>query len=121
MAAFTISPVTTKAERGQWVDHVYTANAGDPNFVPQLRAEELEKVTPAAIPSMNMPACSCFWPRTATASSAASARISTSWRWPPRRAGHGAGHGQLGALEAETQEIANALIGTAEDWLRGQG
>jgi hypothetical protein len=35
MSAVTISPVTTKAERAQWVDYVYIANAGDPSFVPQ--------------------------------------------------------------------------------------
>ena len=35
--------------------------------------------------------------------------------------GLGAGTGNWGALEAENQGIANALIAQAEDWLRAQG
>ena len=50
MAECTISPVSTKAERAVWVDYVYEANAGDPSFVPQLRGEEIKKITAGGNP-----------------------------------------------------------------------
>ena len=122
MADFTISPVSTKADRAAWVDYVYVANAGDPHFVPQLRGEEIEKVTPGGNPFHEHARLQLFLAR---ASGRIVGRISAhidelALRQPVEQ-GMGPGTGNWGALEAETQEIANALIATAEDWLRGQG
>ena len=45
-----IVPVTTKAERASFVDLAYRLNAGDPNWVPPLRMEAKELVTPGKNP-----------------------------------------------------------------------
>ena len=122
MATFTITPVTTKAERASWVDYVYTANAADPNFVPQLRAEELEKFTPGGNPFHEHARMQLFLARDAgRIVGRISAHIDELALAQPVEQGMGPGTGNWGALEAETQEIANALIATAEGWLREQG
>ncbi|HZU65075.1 MAG TPA: N-acetyltransferase [Novosphingobium sp.] len=122
MSAVTITPVTTKAERGQWVDYVYKANAADPAFVPQLRAEELEKVTPGGNPFHEHARCQLFLARRAgQIVGRISAHIDELALGQPLAQGMGPGTGNWGALEAEDAAIASQLIATAEDWLRGQG
>jgi len=122
MADFTISPVSTKADRAAWVDYVYVANAGDPHFVPQLRGEEIEKVTPGGNPFHEHARLQLFLARASgRIVGRISAHIDELALRQPAEQGMGPGTGNWGALEAETQEIANALIATAEDWLRGQG
>lgn len=122
MADFTISPVSTKADRAAWVDYVYAANAGDPYFVPQLRGEEIEKVTPGGNPFHEHARVQLFLARAnGRIVGRISAHIDELALGQPVEQGMGPGTGNWGALEAETQEIASALIATAEDWLRGQG
>jgi len=122
MSAIAITPVTSKAERAQWVDYVYTANAGDPNFVPQLRGEEIEKVTPGGNPFHEHARCQFFLARDGgRIVGRISAHIDELALTQPVEQGMGPGTGNWGALEAETQDIANQLIATAEDWLRAQG
>ena len=58
-----VTPVSTKREHGEWVDFVYTANAADPNFVPQLRAEEMEKFSPGGNPYFEHARCQLFLAR----------------------------------------------------------
>jgi GNAT superfamily N-acetyltransferase len=122
MGNITITPVTTKAERGQWVDFVYKANAGDPNFVPQLRAEEMEKVTPGGNPFHEHARCQLFLAhRDGAIVGRISAHIDELALAQPAEQGMGPGTGNWGALEADDEAIAQTLIATAEDWLRGQG
>lgn len=122
MADFTISPVSTKAERAAWVDYVYAANAADPHFVPQLRGEEIEKVTPGGNPFHEHARCQLFLARQGgRIVGRISAHIDELAVAQPVEQGMGPGTGNWGALEAENQTIANALIATAEDWLRAQG
>jgi len=122
MADFTISPVSTKAERAVWVDYVYEANAGDPSFVPQLRGEEIKKVTIGGNPFHEHARVQLFLARAGgRVVGRISAHIDELAIGQPAEQGMGPGTGNWGALEAQTQEIANALIATAEDWLRGQG
>ena len=122
MGNITITPVTTKAERGQWVDFVYKANAGDPNFVPQLRAEEMEKVTPGGNPFHEHARCQLFLAhRDGAIVGRISAHIDELAIAQPAEQGMGPGTGNWGALEADDEAIAQTLIATAEDWLRGQG
>ncbi len=47
MGEITVAPVGNRAERKQFVDLAYRLNAGDPNWVPPLRAEAAEMVDPA--------------------------------------------------------------------------
>ena len=118
-----ITPVTTKATRAEWVDFVYTANAEDPNFVPQWRGEEMEKYTPGGNPFFEHAKVQLFLAR--DTSGKIVGRISAHYdelalAQPPEQ-GMGPGTGNWGALEADTQDIAHALIATAEGWLREQG
>jgi hypothetical protein len=122
MSAVTITPVSTKAERAQWVDYVYAANAGDPSFVPQLRSEEMKKVTPGGNPFHEHARCQLFLAREGgRIVGRISAHIDELALGMPAEQGMGPGTGNWGALEAETQEIASQLIATAEGWLREQG
>ena len=118
-----VTPVTTKRERGEWVDFVYVANRADPNFVPQLRAEELEKFTPGGNPFFEHARVQLFLARdtAGTVVGRISAHIDELALTQPVEQGMGPGTGNWGALEANTQEIANQLIATAEEWLRAQG
>ena len=117
-----VTPVTTKREHGEWVDFVYTANAVDPNFVPQLRAEEIEKYTPGGNPYFEHAQCQMFLARDAASHVVGriAAHIDEQALIQPLEQGMGPGTGFWGALEAETQDIANMLITTAEDWLRAR-
>ena len=118
-----VAPVTTKRERGEWVDFVYVANRDDPNFVPQLRDEELEKFTPGGNPFFEHARVQLFLARDPAGKVVGriSAHIDELALTQPPEQGMGPGTGNWGALEADTQEIANQLIATAEEWLRGQG
>ena len=122
MTAITITPANSKAERAQWVDYVYVANAGDPNFVPQLRMEEIEKVTPGGNPFHEHADCQLLLARQGgKIVGRIAAIIDHQATGMPVEQGMGPGTGNWGALEAETQDIANLLITSAEDWLRATG
>lgn len=118
----SITPVTSKADLAAFVDLVYTANAGDPSFVPQLRAEELEKYTASGNPFHEHARCQYFLARDAsgTAVGRISAHIDELALTVPAAQGMGPGTGMWGALEAPDEGVARALIARAEDWLRGQ-
>ena len=126
MSAIIITPATTKAERAQWVDYVYEANAGDPNFVPQLRMEEIEKITKGGNPFHEHARCEFFLARDGAGNGGRivgriAAIIDEQALKQPLEQGMGPGTGNWGALEAETQDIAGQLIAAAEGWLRAQG
>lgn len=123
MVQFTVTPVTSKAERGEFVDFVYASNAGDPNFVPQLRAEELEKYTPGGNPYFEHARCQLYLARNSTGVVVGriAAHIDELALAQPAAQGMGPGCGFWGALEADDRAIADALITTAEQWLRDEG
>ncbi|NBC37139.1 N-acetyltransferase [Novosphingobium sp. FSY-8] len=122
MSTIAITPVTTKAERAAWVDYVYVANAGDPNYVPQLRTEELGKVTPGSNPFHEHATCQLFIARDGgRIVGRIAAHIDALAVGQPAEQGMGPGTGNWGALEAQNAAIAHQLIATAEDWLRQQG
>ncbi|MBW8784230.1 MAG: hypothetical protein JF593_06280 [Novosphingobium sp.] len=122
MSAVTVTPVTTRAGREEFVDFVYTANAGEPNFVPQLRSEELEKFTPGKNPFFDHARVQLFLARRAgKVVGRISAHIDELALSMPPDQGMGPGTGNWGALEADDESIAHTLIAAAEDWLRGQG
>ena len=55
-----ITEVNDKAEREAFVDLIYRLNADDPNFVPQLRSEEIERYTPGGNPYFEHARCQLF-------------------------------------------------------------
>ncbi len=123
MVQFTVTPVTSKAERAEFVDFIYVSNADDPNFVPQLRAEELEKYTPGGNPYFEHARCQLYMARNGAGKVVGriAAHIDELAIAQPAEQGMGPGCGYWGALEADDEAIAAQLIATAEDWLRKEG
>jgi len=118
----SILPVTNAAERAQFVDYAYGANAGDPHWVPQLRSEEIEKFTPGKNPFFEHARVQLFVARRGdTIVGRISAHIDELALTQPVEKGFGPGTGNWGALEAEDEGVTRRLIGAAEDWLRAQG
>jgi len=122
MGEVNVTPVTDDAGRREFVDIGYRLNAGDPNFVPQLRSEELEKFTPGKNPFFEHARCQLFLAhRGGAIVGRIAAHIDELALAQPADRGMGPGTGNWGALEAEDGDVARALIAAAEDWLRGQG
>lgn len=122
MGELNVTPVTNDVERGEFVDLIYRLNEGDPNFVPQLRAEEIERYTPGKNPYFEHARCQLFVARAgARPVGRIAAHIDELALSQPVEQGMGPGTGMWGALEAENEDIARTLIARAEDWLREQG
>ena len=118
----SIAPVATKAERSIFVDLAYRMNAGDPNWVPPLRMEALELITPGKNPFFEHADVQLFL---ASRGNEVVGRISAhidhlATAMDPAQ-GFGPGTGNWGLLEAADDAVAGALIATAEEWLRGKG
>jgi GNAT superfamily N-acetyltransferase len=117
-----ITEVGDKAGREAFVDLLYRLNADDPNFVPQLRAEELERYTPGGNPYFEHARCALFLARRGhQVVGRIAAHIDELALAQPPEQGMGPGTGMWGALQAEDAQTATALIKQAEAWLREQG
>jgi GNAT superfamily N-acetyltransferase len=122
-----ITPVTTKAEREEFVDFGYQINAGDPNWVPELRSVERDKYTPGKNPFFAHARCQLFLARRigpvggGAVVGRISAHIDEQALTQPPEQGMGPGTGNWGALETMDEAVAQALIATAEAWLKDQG
>lgn len=122
MSKATVTKVTTKRERDEFIDLAYRLNAGDPYFVPQLRSEEVGKFTPGENPFFEHARCQLFLAkRGERVVGRISAHIDDLAIAQPAEQGMGPGTGNWGALEAEDEETAGLLIATAENWLKEQG
>lgn len=118
----TITPIDSKADRKAFVELAYRLNANDPAWVPPLRMEAMELITPGKNPFFDHADVQLFLARRG---GAVVGRISAhidhlAIAMDPAQ-GMGPGTGNWGLLEAEDQEVANALIGRAEAWLRDKG
>lgn len=117
-----ITEVSDKAGRAAFVDVQYRLNAADPNFVPQLRSEEIERYTPGGNPYFEHARCQLFLAqRGGQVVGRIAAHIDELALAQPVEQGMGPGTGMWGALQAEDGAVAAALIHRAEQWLRGQG
>lgn len=117
-----ITPVSGKADRKAFVDLAYRLNASDPNWVPPLRMEAEELITPGKNPFFEHADVQLFLARRG---SAVVGRISAhidhlAIAMDPRQ-GMGPGTGNWGLLEADDEAVAQALIGRAEGWLCEKG
>ncbi|PEQ14515.1 N-acetyltransferase [Novosphingobium sp. PC22D] len=122
MAELSIVPVSSKADRAEFVDLAYRLNAADPNWVANLRMEEVEKFTPGKNPFFEHARCQLFLARRGgKAVGRISAHIDELALGQPVEQGMGPGTGNWGALEAADGEVAQTLIAVAEDWLRAEG
>lgn len=117
-----ITEVSDKKGREAFVDIQYRLNASDPNFVPQLRGEEIERYTPGGNPYFEHARCQLFLARRGgQVVGRIAAHIDELALAQPPEQGMGPGTGMWGALQAEDGEVATALIQRAEQWLGGQG
>ncbi|MDE2405798.1 MAG: N-acetyltransferase [Sphingomonadales bacterium] len=118
----SITVADSKEERAAFVDYLYAANADDPQFVPQLRAEEIERYTPGGNPYFEHAQVRLFLARKdGKVVGRVAAHIDELAIAQPAEQGFGPGVGMWGALEADSEEIAAQLVATAEGWLREQG
>lgn len=117
-----IIPVTTKADRREFIDLAYRLNDGDPNWVPPLRAEAMDLITPKKNPWFEHGAAQLFLARSQERTvGRISAHIDTLALAQPIDQGMGPGTGNWGLLEAEDADVTAALIAAAEEWLRSKG
>jgi hypothetical protein len=117
----SVAPVSGKRDFNAFVDVHYRLNENDPHFVPQLRSELVELLTPGKNPFFDHARHQFFLARRGEkVVGRISAHIDELALTQPPEKGFGPGCGQWGLLEAEDREAAQALIATAEDWLRGQ-
>ncbi|WP_235037654.1 MULTISPECIES: N-acetyltransferase [unclassified Novosphingobium] len=122
MAELVITPVSSKADRAAFVDVAYRLNAADQNWVPNLRSEEISKFTPGKNPYFEHAKVQLFLARRdGRVVGRISAHIDELALKQPVEQGMGPGTGNWGAIEAEDEDTARALIAAAEAWLRAQG
>jgi hypothetical protein len=122
MSDISVEPVAAKRDFNAFIDFAYTINASDPNWVPPLRAEVVELLTPGKNPFHEHAKVQLFLARR---DGKVAGRISAHYdelalAQPPEQ-GMGPGTGNWGLFEAEDQVVASALIARAEQWLRDKG
>lgn len=121
-AQITIAPVTTKGDRATFVDLAYRLNGSDPNWVPPLRMEAMDLVTPGRNPFFDHADVQLFLARRGSeVVGRISAHIDHLATAMDPAQGFGPGTGNWGLFEAADEAAADALITTAEQWLRAKG
>ena len=118
----SVAAVSGKADLAAFIDVAYRLNRSDPNWVPPLRREMAELLTPGKNPFHEHAAMQLFLARRG---GAVVGRISAHYDRlalaQPPELGMGPGTGNWGLFEAEDAAVAAALIAAAEAWLRQQG
>jgi hypothetical protein len=118
----TIREVTIKADRRAFVDLPFRLYADDPNWVPPLKSEALDLITPEKNGWFSHARAQLFLAeRGGRVVGRISAHIDTLALTMPPEQGFGPGVGQWGYFDAEDAGVAAALIARAESWLRAQG
>ncbi|MEL1249314.1 N-acetyltransferase [Aurantiacibacter gilvus] len=117
-----IAEVSGKGDLNAFIDLAYRLNADDPNWVPPLKADMVELLTPGKNPFHEHAKVQLFLARRG---GKVVGRISAHYdelalEQPPEQ-GMGPGTGNWGLLEAEDEAVSSALIARAEQWLREQG
>ena len=118
----SIEPVSGKSDLEAFIDCAYCLNADDPNWVPPLRSEVRELLTPGKNPFHEHARMQLFLARRSDkVVGRISAHIDELALATPPEQGMGPGTGNWGLFEAVDEETASALIAAAESWLRDQG
>ncbi|WP_380781477.1 N-acetyltransferase [Sphingomonas sp. R86520] len=122
MANLIIRPVETKKDRKIFVDLPFRLYADDPHWVPPLKSEALGLITPEKNGWFSHAKGQLFLAEEdGRVVGRISAHIDTLALTMPPEQGFGPGVGQWGLMEAERQDIFQALLDRAEAWLREQG
>ena len=115
----TIRPVTTKADRKTFVDFPFRLYRDDPHWVPPLKGEALGMLTPAKNGWYSHAEAQLFLAEEdGRVVGRISAHIDTLALTMPAVQGFGPGVGQWGLMDAEREDVFQALLGKAEQWLR---
>ena len=118
----SVTPVSGKADLEAFIDLPFRLYAQDPHWVPPLRGEVRELLTPGKNPFFEHASVQLFLARRGDlVVGRISAHIDRLALAQPVEQGSGPGTGNWGMMEAEDQAVMAALIARAEDWLRGQG
>ena len=121
-SALSIRPVATKADRKLFVDIAFRLNAHEPNWVPPLKSEAIELITPEKNGWFSHAKAQLFIAeKGGVPVGRISAHLDTLALEMPAGRGFGPGVGFWGLFDATDEAVAHALITTAEDWLREQG
>ena len=121
-ADISIEPVTDKRGRAAFVDCGRAFSDQLPNFVPQIRSEQLELVDPAKNPFFGHARVQLFIAKRAGKPvGRISAHIDELALATPAEQGFGPGTGFFGYFDAEDEGVARALLAAAEAWLAGEG
>lgn len=120
-SSVTIRPISSKADRKAFVALPFRLYKDDPAWVPPLKDEALGLITPGKNPFFEH-AEAQLWlaERDGRAVGRISAELDHLWQGMPAEKGGGAQTGNWGYLDAEDETTAQALIATAEGWLRGK-
>lgn len=117
-----IRPVANKADLNAFIDLPYRLYAQDSNWVPPLRNEVRDLLTPGKNPWFAHGEAQLFIAeRDGRTIGRISAHLDMLALQQPVEQGMGPGTGNWGMFEAEDAETAAAVISTAEDWLRTKG
>jgi GNAT superfamily N-acetyltransferase len=121
-AEISIEPVTDKRGRAAFVDLGRAFSDRLPNFVPQIRSEQIELVDPGKNPFFGHARVQFFIAhRAGQPVGRISAHIDELALAMPAEQGFGPGTGFFGYFDAEDEDVARALLATAEAWLAGEG
>jgi hypothetical protein len=117
-----VRPVTGKADQKAFIGLPFRLYATDPHWVPPLKTEVRNLITPGKNPWFEHGEAQLFL---ATSGSRVTGRISAhidhlALGRPPEL-GMGPGMGNWGLFESEDEATARALIERAEAWMRGKG
>lgn len=118
----TIHPVKSEADKREFVELAFRLNRGDPAWVPPLKGEAFDLITPGKNPWFEHGEAKLFLARrNGRTAGRISAHIDALALEQPATQGMGPGTGNWGLLEAEDEAVAQALFGAAEAWLQSQG
>jgi len=118
-----IVPVTSRAQKRAFIELPYRLYRNDPQWVPPLRDEVNSLITPGKNPWFGHGHLQLFLALDdqGNVQGRISAHIDDLALAQPIEQGFGPGTGFWGLMEAESEEVAHALIHKAEDWLKTQG
>jgi GNAT superfamily N-acetyltransferase len=117
-----IRPVVTKADRSAFIEILYSLNANDPHWVPPLRSDANELITPGQNPWYEHGEQQLFLAqRDGKVVGRISAHIDHLALAQPSEQGMGPGVGHWGMFEGEDANVFKVLITAAENWLRDKG
>lgn len=121
-ADISIEPVGDKRGRAAFVDTGRAFSDRLPHFVPQIRSEQIELVDPARNPFFGHARVQLFIARRGGRPvGRIAAHIDDLALAMPPEQGFGPGTGFFGYFDAEDEDIARALLATAEAWLAREG